>query len=118
MLSTKFAGSQYAAILARHLFPTISNKLKAVIPTTNYLCKIAFTSPVSVASNERVFSVLKLIKNNLRTTMTDKHLNNLLILNTFKDIFENINMSARIKSGNFKRKPYNCINFVGSRYFK
>jgi len=76
----------------------ISNKLKTVIPTANYLCRLAFTSPVSAASNERVFSVLKLIKNHLRTTMTDKRLNNLLILNTSKDILDNINMSAMIKN--------------------
>jgi hypothetical protein len=76
----------------------ISNKLKAVIRTANYLCRLAFTSPVSAASNERVFSVFKFIKNNLRTTMTDKRLNNLLILNTSKDILDNINMSAMIKN--------------------
>jgi hypothetical protein len=40
-------------------------------------------------------------------------LNNLLILNTSKDILDNDK-----KLGNFKRTLYNCINFVGSRYFK
>lgn len=77
---------------------SIANKLKTVIPTANSLCRLAFTSPVSSASNERVFSVLKLIKNHLRTTMTDKRLNNLLILNTSKDILDNIDMSVMIKN--------------------
>lgn len=76
----------------------ISNKLKSFIPTANYLCRLAFTSPVSAASNERVFSVLKLIKNHLRTTMTDRRLNNLIVLNTSKDILDNINMSAMIQN--------------------
>ena len=75
----------------------ICNKLKTVIPTANSLCRLAFTSPVSSASNERVFSVLKLIKNHLRTTMTDKRLNNLLILKSSKDILDNINMTEMIK---------------------
>jgi len=30
--------------------------------------------------------------------MNDKHLNNLLILNTSKDILDNINMSAMVKN--------------------
>jgi hypothetical protein len=48
----------------------ISIKLKAVILTANYLCRLVFTSSVFAASNERVFSVLKLIKSDLRTTMS------------------------------------------------
>lgn len=40
----------------------LSNKLKTVIPIANSLCRLAYTSPVSSASNERVFSNLKLIK--------------------------------------------------------
>lgn len=36
------------------------------------LCKIALALPVSTASCERSFSMLKLIKTAMRSTMTDK----------------------------------------------
>ncbi|XP_051803041.1 uncharacterized protein LOC127533608 [Acanthochromis polyacanthus] len=44
------------------------------------VCKIALPLPVSTASCERSFSVLKLINTTLRSTMTDEHLGNLGVL--------------------------------------
>lgn len=44
------------------------------------LCKIALALPVSTASCERSFSVLKLIKTHLRTRMSDERLGNLGVL--------------------------------------
>lgn len=44
------------------------------------LCKIALALPVSTASCERSFSMLKLIKTALRSTMTDERLSNLGVL--------------------------------------
>lgn len=44
------------------------------------LCKIALALPVSTASCERSFSMLKLIKTALRSTMTDERSNNLRVL--------------------------------------
>lgn len=44
------------------------------------LGKIVIVIPVSSASCERSFSVLSLIKNHLRTTMTDEHLNHLDVM--------------------------------------
>lgn len=74
----------------------LSNKLKSVIPLANSLCKLAYTSPVSSASNERVFSNLKLIKNHLRTTMTNERLDDLIILNTAKDILGTIDLDSLV----------------------
>lgn len=75
-----------------------SNKLKTVIPLANALCRLAYTSPVSTATNERVFSILKFVKNHLRTTMTDERLDNLMVLNSSKDILDEIDMSTMIES--------------------
>ena len=44
------------------------------------LFKIAATIPVSTASNERLFSVLKRVKTYLRTTMSDDRLTNLMLM--------------------------------------
>ncbi|CAI6352853.1 unnamed protein product [Macrosiphum euphorbiae] len=75
-----------------------SNKLKTVIPSANALCRLAYTSPVSTATKERVFSILKFVKNHLRTTMTDERLDNLMVLNSSKDILDEIDMTTMIES--------------------
>lgn len=75
-----------------------SNKLKTVIPLANALCRLAYTSPVSTATNERVFSILKYVKNHLRTTMTDERLDDLMVLNSSKDILDEIDMTTMIES--------------------
>ena len=54
-----------------------------------YACiafKILLTIPVKVASAERSFSKLKLIKSYLRSTMSQERLNELAILSIEKDI--------------------------------
>jgi hypothetical protein len=62
------------------------------------LCRLAYTSPVSTATNKRVFSILKFVKNHLRTTMTDERLDNLMVLNSSKDILDEIDMTTMIES--------------------
>lgn len=73
------------------------------------LCKIALALPVSTASCERSFSVLKLIKTALRSTMTDELLSNLGVLSVesrrakainlddFVDVFAKKHSNRRIK---------------------
>lgn len=73
------------------------------------LCKIAVALPVSTASCERSFSVLKLIKTALRSTMTDERLSNLGVLSVesrrarainlddFVDMFAKNHNNRRIK---------------------
>lgn len=59
---------------------------------SNLLCRLAFTAPVTVASNERTFSKLKLVKNHLRSTTSDERLNSLMILYSEKDIVDNLDI--------------------------
>lgn len=73
------------------------------------LCKIALALPVSTVSCERSFSLLKLIKNHLRNTMSNKRLSNLGVLsveskraksinlNDFVDVFAKRHGNGRIK---------------------
>lgn len=61
--------------------------------TANNICRLALTAPVSVATNERTFSKLKLIKNHLRSTMTDNRLDSLMLLSIEKDILDTVDIS-------------------------
>ena len=69
--------------------------------------KLLFTLPVTVASAERSFSKLKLIKNYLRSTMSTDRLNLLAILSIEKETVEecdfcNIINEMAIKKAHFK----------------
>jgi hypothetical protein len=55
-----------------------------------YAYRILLTIPVTVASMERRSSKLKLIKSYLRSTMSQKRLNELAILSIEKKILENL----------------------------
>jgi hypothetical protein len=61
---------------------------KDVFPNLRTALQILLTMSVSVASCERSFSKLKLIKTHLRSTMTQERLTNLAILSIEKTTFE------------------------------
>ena len=54
------------------------------------LLKLALTLPVITATMERVFSGTKIIKNRLRNRMEDEWMNDCLLANIKKDIFNSI----------------------------
>lgn len=58
--------------------------------------RILLTVPVTVASAERSFSKLKLLKNYLRSSMSQERLNGLAILCIEKDMLENIDLDTVI----------------------
>jgi hypothetical protein len=64
---------------------------KDVFPNLRTALQILLTISVSVASCERSFSKLKLIKTHLRSTMTQERLTDLAILSIEKTTFELIN---------------------------
>lgn len=78
--------------------------LHACFPNLSTVLKLFITLPVSVASGERSFSKLKLTKTYLRNTMTQKRLNNLLIISIEKDIslgldlFEVVDEFSKLKA--------------------
>jgi hypothetical protein len=71
--------------------------------------RILLTIPVTVASAERSFSKLKLIKSYLRSTMSQERLNGLAILSIEKKILENLEYKNLIK--NFASQKARRINF-------
>ncbi|KAG6920443.1 hypothetical protein G0U57_019127, partial [Chelydra serpentina] len=63
-----------------------TSKLVDIYPNVYIATPILLTIPVSVASGERSFSKLKLIKNDLRSTMSQERLTGLAILAIEQDI--------------------------------
>lgn len=74
-----------------------SEEVKHILPSANLLCRLALTSPVTVASNERTFSKLKLEKTFLRSTIMDDRLNSLVILAMEKDIVDQSDINKLAK---------------------
>jgi len=65
-------------------------------PNVSIVYRILLTVPVTVASAERSFSKLKLLRNCLRTTMLQERLNGLAMCSIEKDILDNIDLDTII----------------------
>jgi hypothetical protein len=78
-------------------------------PKTCIAYRILLTILVIVAFAERSFSRLKLIKSHLRSTMSQKRLNRLVILSIEKKMLENLEYKNLIK--NFASQKVRRINF-------
>uniref|UniRef100_A0A8R7VDC5 HAT C-terminal dimerisation domain-containing protein n=1 Tax=Triticum urartu TaxID=4572 RepID=A0A8R7VDC5_TRIUA len=65
-------------------------------PNVSIAYRILLTMPVTVASAERSFSKLKLLKNYLRSTMSQERLNGLAICCVEKDVLDNIDLDTVI----------------------
>ncbi|CAB4017344.1 zinc finger MYM-type 1-like [Paramuricea clavata] len=61
-------------------------------PNLTKAYQLALTIPVSVASNERSFSKLKLVKSYLRSTMKENRLDDLMILSSSVDILDELEL--------------------------
>ena len=73
-----------------------------MFPNVMIAYRILLTIPVTVASAERSFSKLKLLKSYLRTTMTQDRLNGLAILSIENDMLENIKYDSIIDDFAYK----------------
>lgn len=83
---------------ARHALEFINqNNLNDTFPNVAIALRIALTNPITVASGERSFSKLKLIKNYLRTSMTQERLNHLAMLSIETDVVKSLDYSQLIK---------------------
>jgi uncharacterized protein YdcH (DUF465 family) len=70
-----------------------SEEVKHILPCANQICRLALTSPVTVATNERTFSKLKLVKTHLRSTIADERLDSLVLLGVEKDIVDQLDIN-------------------------
>ena len=78
-------------------------KLGEIFPNVCIALRIFCTLPVTVASAERSFSKLKLIKNFLRSTMTQERLNDLAILSIESELTRKIDFSSVINTFALKK---------------
>ena len=60
--------------------------------------QLALTVPITVASNERSFSRLKLVKSYLRTTMTEHCLDDIMIITCESDIADKLELDELARS--------------------
>ena len=65
-------------------------------PNISIAYRILFSVPVTVASAERSFSKLKLLRNYLRSTMSEERLNGLKILYIGKKLLDEINIDTMV----------------------
>ena len=70
---------------------------KTMLSEVHKVIQIYLTVPVTSATAERSFSVLQRVKNYLRTTMTEKRLNQLILLHSHKHRTDNLSMMEPAK---------------------
>ena len=73
------------------------------------LLRIYLTVPMTSATAERTFSALRRVKNYLRTTMTQKRLNNVMLLHAHKQRTDGLNLTdiaAEFVGRNIRRRNY------------
>lgn len=78
-------------------------------PNVSIAYRILFTVPVTVASAERSFSKLKLLKNYLRSTMSQERLNGLTTLCIEKKLLDDIDINSIINDFASRNVRRNCL---------
>uniref|UniRef100_A0A674JXE3 HAT C-terminal dimerisation domain-containing protein n=1 Tax=Terrapene triunguis TaxID=2587831 RepID=A0A674JXE3_9SAUR len=68
------------------------NKMTTLFPNAFVALRILLTLPVTVASEERSFSTLKLIKTHLRSTMTQERLVGLATISTEHELAQTVDL--------------------------
>lgn len=86
-------------------------KLLSAFPNMDIAFRIYLTLPVSNCSGERSFSKLGLVKNRLRSTMSQEKLNHLTLMSLESDIVRSLDFSALIKdfaTRKTRREVHSC----------
>ena len=65
---------------------------KVILSEIHNLLRLYLIVPVTSATSERTFSVLKRLLVYLRSTMTEKRVNNCLLVHVHKDIVDELNL--------------------------
>jgi len=72
----------------------VQNKKDGLYPLVYKLLKLALVLPVAIATVERAFSAMNIIKSRLRIRKGDEWLNDVLVAYIKKDVFDGINTEA------------------------
>ena len=82
---------------------------KNMLSEVDRLLRVYLTTPMSSATAERTFSSLRRLKNYLRSTMTQKRLNHVILLHTHKqrtDDLDLVSIARDFTQGNSRRKAF------------
>jgi hypothetical protein len=90
----EFFGIEGIASLAEKIVKTKKN---LTFPLVYMLIKLSLLLPVAIATVERVFSAMHIVKSRLRNRMRDKLMNDSLVVYIEKDIFNKIDNGTIIK---------------------
>ena len=85
------------------------NFSKTMFSEVDRLLRVYLTIPMSSATAERTFSALRLLKNYLRSRMTQKRLNHIMLLFIYKEKVEKLDLKAIAKdfiAVNSRRKAF------------
>ena len=74
-----------------------NNIFKEMLPTVHQLLRLYLTLPITSATSERTFSALRWLLTYLRSKMTEKRLNNCLLLHIHKDLTDSIDLISVAK---------------------
>ena len=74
-----------------------AEKRKHIFPLTSRVYRLALTAPVTVAGNVRTFSKLKTVKTALRNSMSEHRLQNLISLNSERDITGSVDLDLLVE---------------------
>ena len=69
----------------RNYIESLNDAQRTIYSQVLVILKIILVMPATNATSERSFSVLRIIKNYLRSTMKQARLNHLMVLNIYKD---------------------------------
>ena len=67
---------------------------KDMLPTVHLLLRLYLTLPVTSATSERTFSALRRLFTYLRSSVTEKRLNNCLLLHVHKELTDSLDLVA------------------------
>jgi len=81
----------------------LSNDLINIFPNLSISLRILLTMPVTVATEKRSFSKLKIIKNYLRSTMKQERLTNLSIISIEREISKNLDITDIVNEFSIKK---------------
>ena len=86
-------------ICVRSVTDTLRNlKLQNHLSEGFKLMKLILVLPATNATSERTFSLLKLIKSNLRSTMKQSRLNHLMIQNAYKNQLDQLGLTKVVSN--------------------
>lgn len=83
---------------------------KSMLSEVHKLLRLYLTVPLTSSTSERTFSAMKRLLTYLRSTMTEKRLNNCLLLHVHKDLTDELCLTE-------VAKEFVSVNVERSRYF-